>query len=84
MNDAVCQRVRALYEQSYRGVLGKQWFTDQQQERFAAERQLIRQQLLSQGRAQRIRCWPDLRQQLLLANLGILLLRTTMSFFRNY
>src|SRR5262249_15545336 len=34
MNDAVCQRSRSLYEQSYRGVLGEQWFIDQRRERF--------------------------------------------------
>jgi hypothetical protein len=70
MNDAVCQRARTLYEQSYRGVLGEDWFTEQQRERFKEQREQIQKQLLSQGRAQRIRRWPDLRQQLLLANFG--------------
>ena len=64
MNDAVCLYRRRLSLQSHRGLLGEEWFVAQQQERFAEELQQLRQHILRQGRAQRIRRWPDLRQQL--------------------
>jgi len=70
MNDAVCLYRRRLYEQSRRGVLGEEWFAAQQQERFAEEMQQLYQRTLQQGRAQRVRRWPDLRQQLLNADFG--------------
>ncbi len=70
MNDAVCLYRRRLYEQSRQGILGEEWFATQQQERFAEEIQQLYQRTLQQGRAQRVRRWPDLRQQLLNADFG--------------
>lgn len=75
MNDAVCLYRRRLHEQSRRGILGEEWFAAQQQERFAGEMQQLYQRTLQQGRAQRVRRWPDLRQQLLNANFGYNTLR---------
>ncbi len=70
MNDAVCLHRRRLYEQSHRGVLTEEWFMTQQREQHAEEMQQLYQRILGQGRAQRSRRWPDLRQQLLIANFG--------------
>jgi len=70
MNDAVCLYHRRLALQSHRGLLGEEWFAAQQQERFAEELQQLRQHILHQGKAQRVRRWPDLRQQLLPAYFG--------------
>jgi len=70
MNDAVCLYRRRLYEQSRRGVLGEEWFAAQQQERFAEEIQQLYQRMLQQGRAQRVRRWPELRQQLINEDFG--------------
>jgi hypothetical protein len=68
MNDAVCLYRRRLHEQSHRGMLSEEWFATQQQERLAEEMQQLYQHILQQGRAQRIRRWPDLRQQLIAAD----------------
>jgi hypothetical protein len=65
MNDAVCLYHRRLTEQSHQGLLGEEWFAEQRRERFAEELRQLRQHLLRQGKAQRTRRWPDLRQQLL-------------------
>ena len=70
MNDAVCLHRRRLYEQSHRGVLTEEWFMTQQREQHAEEMQQLYQRILGQGRAQRSRRWPELRQQLLIANFG--------------
>ncbi len=70
MNDAVCGYRRRLYMQSHQGVLGEEWFATQEQERLAGEIQQLRQRTLQLGQSQRTRRWPDLRQQLLLANFG--------------
>ncbi len=70
MNDAVCIYHRRLYEQSHQGVLTEEWFEAQQRERLAQEMQQLYQLVLRQGRAQRSRRWPDLRQQVLIANFG--------------
>lgn len=70
MNDAVCLYHRRLALQSHQGLLGEEWFAAQQQERFAEELQQLRQHILLQGKAQRVRRWPDLRQQLLPAYFG--------------
>jgi hypothetical protein len=70
MNDAVCLYRRRVYELSHRGILGEEWFADQQRERMVAELQQLSQLIQQQGRARRIRSWPDLRQQLLLAQFG--------------
>jgi hypothetical protein len=70
MNDAVCLYRRCAYEKSRRGVLGEEWFARQEQQRLSEERHQLYEQTLQQGRAQRIRRWPDLRQQLLLINFG--------------
>jgi len=70
MNDAVCLRRRHLEEESRRGVLSETWFAAQQAERLAQERQALYDETARQGRAQRTRRWPDLRQQLLLSHFG--------------
>lgn len=70
MNDAVCLYRRRINEESYKGTLNETWFAQQQQERFAQEQQELYQRVLQQGKSQRTRRWPDLRQQLLLAQFG--------------
>ncbi len=70
MNDAVCIYRRRLHEQSLQGVLTEDWFAVQQRERLAEEMQQLYQRILRQGRAQRQRRWPELRQQILIANFG--------------
>ncbi len=70
MNDAICAYRRRLQEQSLEGVLTEEWFAAQQRERFAGEIQQLHQRILHQGRTQRQRRWPDLRQQMLVANFG--------------
>ena len=70
MNDAVCMYRRRLHEQSLQGVLTEDWFAAQQRERLAEEIQQLYQRILRQGRAQRQRRWPELRQQILIANFG--------------
>jgi hypothetical protein len=70
MNDAICLYHRRLAQQSHQGLLGAEWFAGQQRERFAEELRQLHQHLLRQGKAQRTRRWPDLRQQLLLAFFG--------------
>jgi hypothetical protein len=70
MNDALCVYHRRLHEQSLEGVLTEAWFATQQRERLEEEMRQLYQRVLQQGRAQRQRRWPDLRQQSLLANFG--------------
>jgi hypothetical protein len=70
MNDAVCAYHRRIHEQSLEGVLTEAWFVAQRQERLAEEMQQLYQRVLQQGRARRLRRWPDLRQQVLLTNFG--------------
>lgn len=70
MNDAVCSHRQRLIAQSYRGVLGEEWFIAQQQERHAVALVDLRQNLLDMGQAQRTRRWPDLRQRVLTTNFG--------------
>jgi hypothetical protein len=70
MNDALCVYRRHLYRQSRQGVLGEEWFATQEQEQLAGEIQQLHQRTLQIGQSQRPRRWPDLRQQLLLANFG--------------
>ena len=70
MNDAICIYHRRMHEQSLEGVLTEAWFAAQQRERLAEEMQQLYQRVLQQGRAQRQRRWPDLRQQALLTNFG--------------
>jgi hypothetical protein len=70
MNDAVCLHRRAIQARSRQGVLGEEWFARQEQLRLSAQVQQLYQRVLQQGRAQRARRWPDLRQQLLLAQFG--------------
>ena len=70
MNDAVCLHRRAIQASSRQGVLGEEWFARQEQLRLNAQVQQLYQRALQQGRAQRARRWPDLRQQLLLAQFG--------------
>ena len=75
MNDAICRYRRRLEEESYVGVLGEEWFRSQQQIHSDQARQQLAQHILLQGRAQRARRWPDLRQQLLLTYFGQFLMR---------
>jgi hypothetical protein len=75
MNDAICRYQRRLEEESYRGVLGEEWFRTQQQSHYDQARQQLAQRILVQGRAQNARRWPDLRQQLLLTCFGDFLIR---------
>jgi len=70
MNDAVCMYRRRLHEQSLQGVLTEDWFAAQQSERLAEEMEQLYQRVLRQGRAQRQRRWPELRQQILIASFG--------------
>ncbi|HLJ36470.1 MAG TPA: hypothetical protein VKU38_22620, partial [Ktedonobacteraceae bacterium] len=70
MNDAVCLYRRRIMEERYKGTLNETWFVQQHQERLAEEQQELYQHVLQQGRSQRTRRWPDLRQQLLLAQFG--------------
>lgn len=70
MNDAVCLYRRRVYRQSYQGVLGEEWFASQEQAHHVMDLQLLARRVQQQGTASRIRRWPDLRQQLLLANFG--------------
>lgn len=70
MNDAVYNYRHQLAQQSWQGVLSEDWFVSQQQERMQEALEGLAQRILEQGRAQRVRRWPDLRQQLLLSNFG--------------
>lgn len=70
MNDAVCLYQRQLIERGRQGVLGETWFAEREQQRLALERAQLCQRISSQGKAQRVRRWPDLRQYFLLNNFG--------------
>jgi hypothetical protein len=70
MNDAVCINRRHLQEQSHLGVLTEAWFIAQQQEAFAEEIRQLYQRVLQLGRSHRLRRWPALRQELLVASFG--------------
>lgn len=70
MNDAICRYHRQVYEQSHHGLLAEEWFRQQQQGQEARALQQMEEYLLQQGRAQRIRRWPDLRQHVLLNHFG--------------
>jgi hypothetical protein len=70
MNDAVCLRARRLVAESHQGVLNEQWFAAQREEQDAERLAALAQEALALGRAQRVRRWPDLRQQLLLRHFG--------------
>lgn len=70
MNDALCLYRRRIYQQSYQGVLGEEWFAGQESEHHTMELQSLAHRVQQQGIASRARRWPDLRQQLLLANFG--------------
>ncbi|GAC1683256.1 MAG: hypothetical protein NVS9B9_05300 [Ktedonobacteraceae bacterium] len=74
MNNALCRYQRNIYEQRHHGVLSEEWFETQYKERVENERQRLQENLLQQGRAKRVRRWPDLRQQLLVVNFGHFLL----------
>ncbi len=70
LNDAICQRTRRLVVASQQNVLTADWFTHQRAEQSAAAWEALAQETLALGRAQRVRRWPDLRQQLLLTHFG--------------
>ena len=75
MNDAVCLYRRRLDEQSHRGVLMEEWFDRQQKERLEEQYRLLHERVLHAGHTLRMRRWPELRQQLLLASFGQFTLR---------
>jgi hypothetical protein len=70
LNDAVCKRARQLLAESQQGVLNEEWFSLQRTEQATARRTALTHETLALGRAQRMRRWPDLRQQLLLNHFG--------------
>lgn len=70
MNDAVCLYQRESVELGRQGVLGESWFAEREQQRRTQERQQLCQRISSQGKAQRIRRWSDLRHYFLLHNFG--------------
>lgn len=70
LNDALCRRKRLLVAESHQGVLNENWFASQREEQSAAAWEALAQETLALGRAHRIRRWPDLRQQLLIAHFG--------------
>lgn len=70
LNDAVCLRKRRLLAASQQGILGEDWFATQRAEQSTAAWEALSHKALMLGRASRIRRWPDLRQQLLLAHFG--------------
>lgn len=70
MNDAINRYRWHIETESYRGILSESWFIDQQQVRHAEEVQKLTERVIEQGRLQRMRRWPDLRQQLLLTQFG--------------
>ncbi len=70
MNDATCAYRRRVSTQSYQGVLGEEWFAQQEHERLAAEQHELEQLIAAIGSAQRPRRWPELRQHLLFTHFG--------------
>lgn len=70
INDAISLHRRCVYEQSQRGVLGEEWFAQQQRQRYERAWQQLYQLTQQQGRDQRMRRWPDLRQRMLIAHFG--------------
>ncbi len=70
MNDAVCAYQRRVSRQSYQGVLGEEWFAQQERELLAAEQHELERLVATLGSAQRPRRWPELRQHLLLTRFG--------------
>lgn len=70
LNDACCQRTRRLVVESQQGVLNEQWFAQQRAEQLASAWEALASEVLDVGRTQRMRRWPDLRQQLLLTHFG--------------
>jgi hypothetical protein len=74
MNDAVYRYHLRIQTESRTGVLSEVWFAEQEQVRQQERLELARERILQLGRAQRIRRWPDLRQQLLQTYFGQILL----------
>jgi hypothetical protein len=70
MNDAVCRREHRLIAESHQGVLNEQWFIAQREEQETERLATLSREVLTLGRAQRARRWPDLRQHLLLSHFG--------------
>jgi hypothetical protein len=75
MNDAICTYRRTTRKKSYRGLLNEEWFAQQQEEQIREQRYIATERILQLGRAQRVRRWPDLRQQVLLSQFGTLTVR---------
>ena len=70
MNDALCGYQRRTYQASYQGVLGEEWFAQQEQQQQEKEIQQLREHIQQQGTALRARRWPELRQQIVLSDFG--------------
>lgn len=70
MNDALCRYQRSTVQASFKGVLGEEWFIEQEQQRQSSALQQLAQQLQQQGKLRKIRHWPELRQYSLLHTFG--------------
>ncbi|HEU5376579.1 MAG TPA: hypothetical protein VFV38_14155 [Ktedonobacteraceae bacterium] len=70
LNDAVCLRQRRLLAASQQGVLNEEWFATQRAEQSVAAWETLLRKTRALGQTSRVRRWPDLRQQLLLAHFG--------------
>lgn len=70
MNEALCNYRRRLYALVHEGVLAEEWFLIQEQERHAVSLDQLTQRIIQLGRGQRVRRWPDLRQQAMLEYFG--------------
>jgi hypothetical protein len=70
MNDALCHYRRRTYQQSYQGILGEEWFAQQDLQHQEKDLQQLRQHIQQQGTALRARRWPELRQQIVLGDFG--------------
>ena len=70
MNDALCSYQRRTYQQSYRGVLGEEWFAQQEQKHREEDLLRLTHHIRQQGTSLRARRWPELRQQIMLSDFG--------------
>ncbi|WP_220193698.1 hypothetical protein [Ktedonospora formicarum] len=70
MNEALCSYRHRLYKHSHQGVLAEEWFLAQEDERRSRALEQLTQRILQLGREQRVRRWPDLRQQVMVERFG--------------
>jgi hypothetical protein len=70
MNEALCSYRHRLYRRSHQGVLAEDWFLAQENERRSKALDQLTQRILQLGREQRVRRWPDLRQQVMVERFG--------------